>query len=47
VEGTETIVFFTVALAWPDVASTVWWVMAIAVLVTAIERLRWASRVLR
>ena len=42
VEGSETIVFFTVALAFPDAATTVWWVMAGAVLVTALERLRWA-----
>ena len=47
VEGTETIVFFTLALAFPDAASTIWWVMAIAVLFTALERLRWAIGMLR
>lgn len=47
IEGTETIVFFTVALAWPGVATTIWWVMAVAVVVTALERVRWAGRVLR
>ncbi len=47
VEGTETIVFFTVALAFPDAAPTIWWVMAAAVCVTVLERVRWAIRVLR
>lgn len=46
VEGSETIVFFTLALALPDAATTVWWVMAVAVAATAIERVRWASRAL-
>lgn len=44
VEGTETIVFFTLALALPDVAPFIWAVMATAVLFTAFERLHWASR---
>jgi phosphatidylglycerophosphate synthase len=47
VEGTETIVFFTVALAFVDAATTVWWIMAAAVAVTALERLRWAVGVLK
>jgi phosphatidylglycerophosphate synthase len=47
IEGTETIVFFTIALALPDAAATIWWIMAGAVLVTALERVRWAERGLR
>ena len=47
VEGTETIVFFTVALAWPGTASVVWGVMAGAVALTVLERLGWAARTLR
>ena len=46
VEGTETIVFFTVALAFPNAATAIWWVMTVAVLVTAAERIRWAARIL-
>ncbi|MFT6293448.1 MAG: phosphatidylglycerophosphate synthase [Ilumatobacter sp.] len=42
IEGTETIVFFTIALAFPDAATTVWWIMAALVTVTALERVRWA-----
>jgi phosphatidylglycerophosphate synthase len=47
VEGTETIVFFVVALALPDAASTIWWIMAAAVAITAAERVRWAAGALR
>ncbi|MGA9277676.1 CDP-alcohol phosphatidyltransferase family protein, partial [Ilumatobacter sp.] len=47
VEGTETIIVFTLALAIPDAATTIWWIMAAAVLVTAFERVRWAARTLR
>jgi phosphatidylglycerophosphate synthase len=47
IEGSETIVLFTVALAFPDAATTVWWVMAGAVAVTALERIRWGIRQLR
>lgn len=47
VEGTETIVFFVVALSLPDAAATIWWIMTAAVAVTAAERVRWATRVLR
>lgn len=47
VEGTETILLFTLALAAPRLATTVWWIMATAVLITALERVRWASQVLR
>ncbi len=43
VEGTETIVFFTIALAVPSAATIVWTVMAIAVVVTVAERTRWAA----
>jgi phosphatidylglycerophosphate synthase len=46
VEGTETIVFFTVALAWPSGATVVLGVMAAAVGVTIVERLWWARKVL-
>lgn len=42
VEGTETIVFFTVALAWPDAAPVVLAIMAGAVGLTVAERLWWA-----
>ena len=46
VEGTETIVFFTIALAWPAGATTVLAVMAAAVGLTIVERLWWARAVL-
>jgi len=47
VEGTETIIFFTFALAFPSAATATWWVMFIAVSVTAFERVRWAIGRLR
>jgi phosphatidylglycerophosphate synthase len=47
VEGTETIVFFTVALAVPSIAIGVWWVMAAATALTAAERTIRATRSLR
>lgn len=47
VEGTETIVLFTIALAFLDAATTVWWIMAVAVAITAAERIRWAVGALR
>lgn len=47
VEGTETIGFFTVALVWTDASAAVWWVMAAAVALTTLERLRWAVRNVR
>jgi phosphatidylglycerophosphate synthase len=47
VEGTETIVLFTIALALPDATTAIWWIMAGAVLLTALERVRWAARELR
>ena len=47
VEGTETIVFFTLALAFPDAAPIIWWVMAVAVFITVLERMRWAIGLLR
>lgn len=43
VEGTETIVFFTAALAFIDTAPVIWSVMAALVVVTALERVRWAT----
>ncbi len=46
VEGVETIVFFTLALAWPGGATAVLAVMAAAVGVTIVERLWWARTVL-
>jgi phosphatidylglycerophosphate synthase len=46
VEGSETIVFYTVALAWPGGALAVLGAMAAAVAVTVIERMWWARRVL-
>jgi len=46
VEGTETIVFYTVALAWADAAITVLAVMAVAVGVTVTERTWWARKAL-
>jgi len=47
VEGTETIVFFTLALAVPSIAVWVFGVMAAAVAVTVGERLWWSRSVLR
>ena len=47
VEGTETIVFFTLALAVPSAAVWVWGVMAVAVAATVVERLWWARGALR
>lgn len=44
VEGTETIVFFTIALAVPGAADVTLGVMAAAVAVTAAERVLWARR---
>ena len=46
VEGTETIVFFTVALAWPGGAVAVLAAMAAAVTITIAERMWWARGVL-
>ncbi len=46
VEGTETIVFFAVALAWSGGAVATMTVMAGAVAVTIVERLWWARKVL-
>ncbi len=47
VEGTETIVFFAIALAWPAAAPVTLALMAIAVAATVVERLWWARGVLR
>jgi len=44
IEGTETIVFFTLALAFIDASPWIWGVMAVLVIVTALERVRWATR---
>lgn len=46
VEGTETIIFFTVALAWSSAAPVVFSVMAAAVALTIVERLWWARKAL-
>lgn len=46
VEGTETIVFFALALAVPSIAVWVFGVMAAAVAITVIERLWWSRSVL-
>ena len=46
VEGTETIVFFAVALAWPGGAVAVLATMAAAVAITIAERMWWARGVL-
>ncbi len=46
VEGTETIVFFTVALAWSGGAVATLAVMSAAVAVTIVERLWWSRTVL-
>jgi phosphatidylglycerophosphate synthase len=46
IEGTETIVLFTLALAFIDQSPWIWSVMAALVLVTALERLRWATKAL-
>lgn len=44
VEGTETIVLFSLMLLLPDLAVALFWVMAAAVLVTAAGRVVWAAR---
>ena len=44
IEGTETIVFFTLALAAPSIAWIVWTAMAVAVVCTVAERTRWIAR---
>lgn len=44
VEGTETMVFFTAALAFPAASPAIWSAMAVAVALTAIERVHWATR---
>lgn len=44
IEGTETIVFFTLALALIDLSAWIWSAMAVLVTLTALERLRWAVR---
>lgn len=46
VEGTETIVFFAIALAWPGGAVAVLTVMAAAVTITIAERMWWARKAL-
>ena len=46
VEGTETILFFAVALAWPSGAVAVLAIMAAAVAITTAERMWWARWVL-
>ena len=46
VEGAETIVVFTLALAWPSAAPGVLAVMAVAVGMTVVERLWWSRAIL-
>jgi phosphatidylglycerophosphate synthase len=46
VEGTETLVFFALMLAFPAWALPLMWVMAGLVAVTVAERVRWAGRTL-
>jgi phosphatidylserine synthase len=47
IEGTETIVLFTIALAVPSAVVVIWALMATAVTATALERVRWTWRTLR
>ncbi len=44
IEGTETIVFFTLALAFIDASPWIWTVMTVLVVITALERVRWAAK---
>lgn len=44
IEGTETIVLFTVMLAWPAQAATWFAIMAAGVALTVLQRLLWASK---
>lgn len=44
IEGTETIVFFTLALALIDLSPWIWSAMAMLVTITALERVRWAAK---
>lgn len=44
IEGTETIMFFTLALAFIDASPWIWSVMATLVVVTALDRVRWAAQ---
>ena len=44
VEGSETIVLFTLALAFIDRSPWIWGLMAALVFVTALERVRWAAK---
>lgn len=46
IEGTETIIVFTLALAVPSSAAMIWSLMAAAVAITVAERIRWATRLL-
>lgn len=44
IEGTETIVFFTLALTFIDASPWIWAVMTVLVVITALERVRWAAK---
>jgi phosphatidylglycerophosphate synthase len=44
VEGAETIVLFSVMLAWPMQAAALFWSMAALVAVTIVQRVAWATR---
>lgn len=46
IERTETIVLFSLALAFPGASVAIFWLMAVAVAVTVVERMRWATRAL-
>lgn len=46
IEGTETVVLYTVMLAAPDWALGLFWAMAAAVAVTVLQRVAWAVRTL-
>ncbi len=44
VAGTETVVFYTAMLVWPESRATLFWVMAALVGVNVLQRLWWARR---
>jgi len=46
VEGAETVVFFTLILAFPQWAIGLCWLMAAAVTISVLQRLAWAQRAL-
>lgn len=44
VEGAETVALFAVVLAWPSAALALFWTMAALVVLTVVQRVRWAAR---